>query len=201
MSSTVRGRLVYAVPMWLLEETADRIVTATVPGAGTRQLAGPRLQLLGDLAANRARTQVVAWKTNRVLWVTRFGEAHAIGHFWNDRTDEFRGHYINLQTPLRRTPYGFEAIDHVLDIVVSPDGAWHWKDEDEFAEAESIELFTRSEVQAIRAEGERAIESLPAVLPTGWEDWRPDPEWAVQDLRLPAAMKDDAERQVRCDAR
>jgi len=106
-------------------------------------------------------------------------------HFWNDATGEFLGHYVNLQAPLRRTPLGYDSGDHVLDIVVAPDGAWRWKDEDEFAEAIQLEHFTPSEAAEVRAEGERVIAGLPSLLPTGWETWRPDPAWPVSALKLP----------------
>jgi uncharacterized protein DUF402 len=33
----------------------------------------------------------------------------------------FRGWYVNLQSPFRRTAYGVDIVDHTLDIVVRPD--------------------------------------------------------------------------------
>jgi hypothetical protein len=107
------------------------------------------------------------------------------GHLWNDASDEFAGYYINLQAPLRRTPIGYDSFDHVLDIVVAPDRSWRWKDEDEFEEAIQLGLLTPNEAADIRAEGERVIADLPSLLPTGWENWRPDPHWLVSALRLP----------------
>ena len=184
--SIFRGRLLYATPGWLLEETPRHVVTATVPGAETRQLVGPRRDVIRSVAAGRERTEVVAWQTNRVVWLTPFEAAHAIGHFWNDASGAFLGYYVNLQAPIRRSPYGFDSLDHVLDIVVKPDGTWHWKDEDELKEAVALGLFTDREALEIRAEGERVIASLPGLLPSGWEGWSPDPSWSVETLRLPA---------------
>jgi predicted RNA-binding protein associated with RNAse of E/G family len=182
--SVFRGRLLYAVPAWLLRETAEYIVTATVPGAETRQLSGPRNAVIRKIAAGCAQTEVMPWRTNRVLWLTPFGAAHAIGHFWNAESGAFVGHYVNLQAPLRRSAYGFDSFDHVLDIVVSPDGSWHWKDEDEFDEALNQGLFSAAEAANIRSEGERVIERFEQLLPTGWEDWLPDPAWPVESLQL-----------------
>ena len=175
-----RGRLLYAAPAWLLDETETNVVTAAVPGFETIQVTGPRASMFADIAAGRERTDRVIWHTNRVVWCA----AHSIGHFWNAASGEFLGYYINLQAPLRRSPVGFESADHVLDIVVKPDGTWHWKDEDELAEAVELGLFTRAQANEIRAEGERAIAALPSKLPTGWEDWQPDPAWPP--LLLPA---------------
>jgi len=72
------------------------------------------------------------------------------------------------------TPTGLETMDHALDVLVERDGIWHWKDEDDFAEAQQLGVFTPSEATAVRAEGERVITARP--WPTGWEDWRPGTE-------------------------
>ena len=92
-----------------------------------------------------------------------------------------------MQTPLTRSHICFDLWDHVLDVVVRPDGAWRWEDEDEFADALHHGLLTRVEAAAVRAEGERLVANLDAVLPTGFEDWRPDPGWPP--LRLPACWE------------
>ena len=188
--SIFRGRLLYAVPGWLLEEMPRHIVTATVPGAETRQLVGPREDVIRSIATGRERTELIAWRTNRVVWLTPFGAAHAIGHFWNDGSGAFLGYYINLQAPIRRSAYGFDSLDHVLDLVVRPDGSWQWKDEDELEQVIELGLFTPDEGLAIRAEGEHVIASLRELLPTGWEDWRPDPSWSVDTLILPPEVRD-----------
>jgi hypothetical protein len=177
-----RGRLMYAAPGWLLDETATDVVTAAVPGFETIQLAGPRVTTFADIAAGRERTERVIWHSNRVVWCTPLRAAHSVGHFWDAASGEFLGYYINLQAPLRRSPFGFDSLDHVLDIVVNPDGAWHWKDEDELADAVELGLFTPAQAHEIRAEGERAIAALLRKLPTGWEDWQPDPAWPLLTL-------------------
>jgi predicted RNA-binding protein associated with RNAse of E/G family len=180
--SIFRGRLTYAVPCWLLAESATHVVTATVPGAETIQLAGPRSEVLANLASGRGQTHRITWQWNRVVWMMPWSEAHSIGHFWNAATGEFRGWYINLQSPLQRSAYGFDSLDHVLDVVVEPGGDWHWKDEDELVQAVELGIFSTAEAAAIRAEGERVIANLPARLPTGWETWQPDPTWPALTL-------------------
>ena len=46
----------------------------------------------------------------------------------------------------------------------------------------AVGLFTSAEAEAIRAEGRRVIDSLDTLLPTGWEDWQPDPSWGPPTL-------------------
>jgi len=76
-----------------------------------------------------------------------------------------------LQAPMVVRNGGLETTDHALDVIVEPDGTWRWKDEDDFAEAQALGVFTPAEAAAVRAEGERVIAARP--WPTGWEDWRP----------------------------
>lgn len=97
-----------------------------------------------------------------------------------------RGWYVNLQTPLARTPVGFDTVDHALDVLITLDRAsWTWKDEDELAEAIALGLFTEAEAASFRYWGERAVEHLILGQPpfdVAWEDWQPDPTWPVPKL-------------------
>ncbi len=185
--SIFRGRLLNAVSAWLLSDTPTHVVTATVPGAEAIQLVGPRVEIIRKVAVGRERLHHIVWGRNSVVWMTPWEGAHSIGHFWNAESGEFGGYYVNLQAPLRRSPFGFDAMDHILDIVVKPSGEWRWKDEHELAEAVEVGLFTSAEAAAIRAEGERVIATLPQLLATGWEDWQPDPAWPP--TKLPASME------------
>ena len=89
-----------------------------------------------------------------------------------------------MQAPLRPCAYGYDSCDQVLDIVIRPDGTWRWKDESEFEEAVRLGIFSPEEAVEIRGEGERVIAQLDRLLPTGWEDWRPAPDWSADSLRL-----------------
>jgi predicted RNA-binding protein associated with RNAse of E/G family len=108
------------------------------------------------------------------------GASHSIGVFWDDETDDFRGWYVQLGDPLRPSRFGFDTMDHALDVWIRPDGSWEWKDEDDFAEAQELGVFTPEQAAAIRAEGERVLAARP--WPTGWEEWGPDPGWRLPQL-------------------
>lgn len=128
------------------------------------------------------------WHTRRTLQITQFGAAHSVNLHWDHATNTFLGWYINLQEPLRPTALGYDTFDQMLDIWIEPDGTWQWKDWDELLEAEEAGVFTTSEADAIRAEGQRVIDNLGTMLPTGWENWQPDPAWA------PPTLPDDWDR-------
>lgn len=125
------------------------------------------------------------WSANHALILIRPGDAHDIRLFWSEDDWAFRGWYINLQRPVQRERVGFDTADHVLDIVVEPDGTWHWKDDDELAAAIEIGRFTPDQAAAIREEGERVIPRIEArswPFDAGYEHWRPDPAWPVPVL-------------------
>jgi hypothetical protein len=101
--------------------------------------------------------------------------------------DERRAWYVNLQAPLRRTPIGFDSVDHALDVVIELDrSSWRWKDEEELVEAVAHRLFSENEAAEFRRWGERAVERVVGGEPPfdhDWTTWRPDPAWP--EPRLP----------------
>jgi uncharacterized protein DUF402 len=170
------------MPHWILEETPERVVLALVPGAQGRQPLGPRSEALQHLASDHWDVGDLPWHTNRVIRITSFDAAHAIELWWEHATNRFLFWKVNLQAPLRRTLLGFDSWDHLLDVLVMPDGSWSWKDEDELETAVGLGLFTAPEARAIRAEGERVIAGLERLIPTGWERWLPEPAWPALPL-------------------
>jgi Protein of unknown function (DUF402) len=98
------------------------------------------------------------------------GDAHSLWLLW-DEGWSFVCWYVQLWAPVVEQDGFVETMDHALDVLVEPDGTWRWKDEDDFAEAQALGIFTAEEAAAIRAEGERVVAARP--WPTGWEDWRP----------------------------
>ena len=120
------------------------------------------------------------WERTHVLRFMRDGDSHTIEVTWDEEWS-FLGWYVNLQSPLRVHGTRFDTTDWALDVVVDPDGTWHWKDEDDFAQATALGVFDDVGPEAVRAAGERAIAERP--WPTGWEDWRPPAAW--EPLPLP----------------
>src|SRR5262249_11978314 len=96
----------------------------------------------------------------------------------------FRGWYVNLQRTWRR-PWGFDAVDQTLDIIVRADGSWYWKDEDELALAVAKGACSQEYADRLRAAGEDAISRLEAREPpfdSSWQDWRAPADWRIETL-------------------
>jgi hypothetical protein len=120
------------------------------------------------------------WDKGHVLRFIRAGDAHTVELCWTHEW-ELVCWYINLNAPIVIRGANFDQTDWALDVWVDPDGSWRWKDEDDFAQAQELGILDEAAAAEVRAEGERVIAERP--WPTGWEDWRPPPEW--EPLPLP----------------
>jgi hypothetical protein len=105
----------------------------------------------------------------------------------------FKGWKIDLIEPVRRTLLGFDYMDQLLDIIVSPDrSTWYWKDEHEVQEAQARGIFTAKQVRTLYQRGQRALQIMLEKQPPfdrDWEHWKPDPAW-----RAPFDLPQDWER-------
>jgi Protein of unknown function (DUF402) len=127
---------------------------------------------------NRALVDV-PWRVD-TLRLMFPGAHHSTWATWARSGEDraFRGYYVNMEEPFRRTPIGFDTNDHMLDILVAPDLTWQWKDEDVVADFLKRGLYSREFVAAIREEGERvvsAIELRSSPFADGWDRWAPPP--------------------------
>jgi hypothetical protein len=176
------------VPHWLLEESDEHVVTCIVPGTPMMRWSGYGRPDWIEMQRSLRWEQIPRrWAGKRIVRVARRDDAYAINLEWDHRTDAFVRWYVNLQAPYRRRvlPSGivaFDMYDHLLDVVIHPDGRAEVKDEEELAEAERQGMHAAAETDAIRAEARRAIEGWPAVAPRTWLAWRPDPSWPLPSL-------------------
>jgi uncharacterized protein DUF402 len=120
------------------------------------------------------------WHGHGVLMLQRPGEAYAIWVFWRGPEREFRGWYVNLQAPFRRTELGYDTQDLELDVWVPVEGGWELKDDDVLEERIREGRFTPEQVAAARAEAKRITNDLDAGRrwwSDEWAGWQPDSSW------------------------
>jgi len=160
-----------ARPARVVASDDDRLVTWVVPGT---DVAFPN-----ERVPPYSGTFVRQWHAPGMLQLLRPGDPYALA-LLRGPDDRFTGWYVNLQEPLRATELGYDTRDNILDLWRPRNGDWRWKDEDELAQAVSRGAFTVDEAAAFHAAGARAMRELE--LPTGWEDWAPDPSWSAPSL-------------------
>ncbi len=153
-----------------------------------------------DAAERAARAEAAAaprlWREFDVLRLMPAGARHSTWLFW--RGGEFLSWYVNMEAPYRRHALGVDTTDNIVDLWVTPELAWRWKDLDQLEERVALGLVHPYEAAAFRREGERviaAVEARGSPFGDGWERWLPDPAWRTPSLpagwaALPGATHD-----------
>ncbi|MGD8456843.1 MAG: DUF402 domain-containing protein [Anaerolineales bacterium] len=179
-----RGKLWWACAATVVEDSPE--LTALFWQAGTPVLRPSSRPTVQSILQNEVESTHAEWTRTDVLSLTQPGCAHAVDLMWEAGQRNLVCWYVNLQEPLRRTKVGFDTMDQQLDIVISPDKShWQWKDEDEFAEAVEIGVFSKEEAAAIRTEGEHVIQLLEnnqSPFRDGWENWTPLDGWGISSF-------------------
>ena len=187
-NATLRGvgvKVFWAYPTIVVQDLPDLIalyMPAGVLGKDTGHKPTPQ-ELL---AAEKINITDCQWDRTDVLMLIVPGEAFSTYVMWETGTKNLVCWYINLQEPIRRTQIGFDTMDNMLDVVVSPDmSEWKWKDDDEFAEAEQVGFYSHETAREIWAEGEKAARLLTSErrdFYQQWQNWQANPEWEIPKL-------------------
>jgi hypothetical protein len=163
-------------PVFVVEDTADQLVSYTATGAQFGFPDGPWLHpWLG-------RT---AWSGHGCLMVQRPQDHFAIWHFWEGSDRTFVCWYLNLQTAFVRTPTGYHTQDLELDIIVYPDGGHVVKDDELLEERVAQGRYSSELVNWIRKYGARLTDRLDAEGPwwdRSWASWTPPTHWIDPEL-------------------
>ena len=123
-----------------------------------------------------------SWEGHGVLMLQRPGDAYAVWHFWTGPDRAFSCWYLNLQDPFRRSAIGIDSDDHELDLVIDPDGSWHYKDLEVLDQRVDEGRYSARQMAAIRRQGDDLAEMLRdgrAWWDPTWSEWRPPASWAT----------------------
>jgi hypothetical protein len=173
------GRVLYAIPMIVVEDAADWTVLYLREGTRVKW----SYVNFDDGSIDGPKDKV--WEMTNVLQIIETDASHATWSMWSAQTGDFLCWYVNLQDRAIRVSDGLISWDQSLDIVVSPNLDWMWKDEDHFERIQALGWLTKVEATAIRREGERVIARIDNREPPfgePWPDWRPDDGWGIPDL-------------------
>jgi uncharacterized protein DUF402 len=175
--------------MTVVKDEPDELVVFRRPGhpicARNAELGGPEHFRHRPVVRWRAGWREDVWRERVQLVVRRPQDEHAISLVWQDGRRELHHWYIDLASPLTRTPTGFVFVEHGLDVVVRPDlTSWYWKDEDELDWSVEHGIYSGLEAKELKEEGERAVDRLVRERDRfeRWRSWRPDPSWPIAKL-------------------
>jgi len=182
---TTDGRIEICWPCRIVEDRDDLL--ALFIAAGSPYKAGPKKS-----AAEKRRQPRLPLPPDERVWrndtlrLMLPGRSHSVSMSWGLGAGRFRllKYFVNMEEPFRRTAVGFDTQDHTLDIEVTPDLAWRWRDEEELTNHVAEGFYTTALATAARAEGEETIEAIRRLdheCLRGWPEWHPPPDW-----RLPA---------------
>ncbi len=171
------GKVHAARPVTVVADDGETVALQLV--VGTRMVwpvFGDRSDLIKKFASGEWTFAEREWADNDVLILMREGDAYS-PQLYRAANGARTLWYVNLQDPVRRTPLGFDTLDHILDVFAGHDLSW-WqlKDEHELAEAVQLGVLTRdraTEIRAVAAHVGELIDSGNAWWRT-WSEWEPD---------------------------
>lgn len=181
----VGSKVYWAFPTIVIQDSPELIVLYMPAGVcGKNVDHKPATNEL--FAASNINIIDFQWHTTDVLMMIVPGDSFSTYLMRDTDTKEMDCWYVNLQEPIRHTPIGFDTMDNMLDVIISPDmSTWRWKDDDEFTAAQKIGFYSPEKAREIWAEGERAIQLITKErldLYKKWEMWQPNPEWELPIL-------------------
>jgi predicted RNA-binding protein associated with RNAse of E/G family len=183
---TTDSRIEMCWPCRVVEDRDDLL--ALFIAAGSPYKAGPKRSASAKRTAPRhdIPPDDYVWR-NDTLRLMFPGRRHSVSLFWSNDAGPRRllKYFVNMEEPFRRTEVGFDTQDHTLDIELTADFEWRWRDETELTNHVAEGFYTRALAAAVRAEGRSAIESIlrrEHPCTRDWRDWRPAPEWDVPAL-------------------
>ncbi|MGH9136106.1 MAG: DUF402 domain-containing protein [Acidimicrobiales bacterium] len=172
------GEPLLTVPVFVVEDTDEQLVTYIPPGA---PFAFPEGEWPTGDGGHPWRGKD-RWQGHGCLMVQRPGDHHAVWHFWQQPGRRFSCWYINIQTAFRRTADGYDTQDLELDIVVSPDRSWRFKDLEVLPDRVAQGRYAAPLTEWVVELGEQLGAELDAGRwwwdPT-WAEWEPDPSWVL----------------------
>ncbi|MEV0677998.1 DUF402 domain-containing protein [Actinosynnema sp. NPDC050436] len=180
----LHGRPWAVTPTRVVADGPELLAVFTVPG--TRFGFPPHPVPHGWQALGREQ-----WHGHGKLQLHRPGDAYSVDLYWQGDDRRFAGWYLNLQDPFRRTPLGFDTLDHELDYWVPVDGHWIDRDREEFEHQVADGKYTAEQGDAIRRTGkevEAMLDGGTTWWDPAWSAFTPDPGWPVPTL--PAGWAD-----------
>lgn len=125
------------------------------------------------------------WQTNRLLLIFEPEKYYSIILFWNHISHEFLCYYINFQLPFQRKHRAVDTLDLDLDLIITPNYDYEWKDIDDYHKAIEYGVISSEWVQGIEDAKPEILDRLEKrhyPFDGSWLDWKPEPDWSPPPL-------------------
>ncbi len=181
----LKGKIYSAVAMRVVQDAPDFSVLYLAPQTPylwPHTSAGESIRIQTEHWVLREEP----WPFGDTLYLIQPGSGYTVTAVWNEVIFDFWK--INLEEPMRRTELGFDYMDQMLDIIVTPDrSSWRWKDEDEIQLALERGILSKEQARGLYQLGESAVQKLQSKQPPfdkDWDKWKPELSWRAS-LHLP----------------
>lgn len=147
-------------------------------GAEIRTADGP-----SRFSAPRAQA-VRTWQGSGIVAVFQPDTPFSVW-FFESGSGSRDSYYVNIEAPIERSAWAITSQDRVLDIVVSAEGSFRFKDEDELELAAKAGLFSQSDIEWIWRAADDAVKAVATwsfPFGAGYEQFVPDPDWPTPSL-------------------
>ena len=125
------------------------------------------------------------WQTNRLLLIFEPEKYYSIILFWNHMSHDFLCYYINFQLPFQRNHRAVDTLDLDLDLIITPNYDYEWKDIDDYHNAIEYGVISPEWIQGIEAAKPEVLDRLEKrqyPFDGSWLDWMPNPTWSPPTL-------------------
>jgi hypothetical protein len=176
LREVLRGKVWTARPVTVLRDAIDAIVVLLRVGTSYDYPSGVQPSRLAEREWVSGEWELTTrrWYGHDIVRITAPGQPWDV---WWPAPHTKADWYVNFQEPLRRTPQGFDTLDHVLDLVVSRDlKECRWKDVEDFQRAQQLGILSADQAASIQREANKLVEQLAA----GDVPW--DTSWAVKAI-------------------
>jgi hypothetical protein len=119
-------------PVSVVEDGDRGLLVSQVPGTVglvPRGYPDDLVVLLEQLASGAPERVELAWRGTRTVGILQPDQWWAARLFWNADGSQFLGYYVDFVRPIEREGTFVNTLDLALDITISPDMSWRWKDE------------------------------------------------------------------------
>jgi hypothetical protein len=185
-----RERVWHAQTVIVVKDTPEEVRVALLPGA---ECVAPEGYLNGNDGYDRRwnfkdkawKNQIYRWRNNRLLLRLEPQKYYSTIHFWHGESNRFLYYYINFQLPFKRSQCGIDTLDLDLDLIISPDLSYEWKDVDDYQRAIDEEIISpewTKEIDKAKKEVLDTLEKRQYPYDGSWLSWMPDPAWSPPKL-------------------